>query len=69
MKSELLMNPSEHFHDNRHNNFSVFTSQMLGTKYKYSISILIAYIITTTTMDCDQTRLRAAIKLTPYLIF
>lgn len=52
MKSELLMNPPEHFHDNRHNNFNASTSQMLATKNKYKafvldhISILIAYITT-----------------------
>lgn len=74
MKSELLMNPPEHFHDNRHNNFSEFTSQMLSTKKKYKacvldcISILIAYITTAITMICDYSQLSAAIKLAPYLI-
>ncbi len=56
MKSELLMNPPEHFHDNKHNNFNAFTSQMLNTKNKYKacvfdcISVSTAYISTAITM-------------------
>lgn len=35
-RTELLMNPVEHFHDNSHNNFNEFTSHLLRTKTKYS---------------------------------
>lgn len=50
MKSELLMNPLEHFHDNKDNNSNVFTSKMLSTKSKEKafphnwILVPIAYI-------------------------
>lgn len=74
MKGELLMNPPQHFHDNRHNNFNVFTSHLLSTistnKYKACvldfISISIAYITTAITMISVNPRPRAAIKLAPY---
>lgn len=68
MKSELLMNPPEHFHDNRHNNFNAFTSQILSTKNNYKacvldcISISIAFITTAVTMSCVNPQLHAAIK-------
>lgn len=32
MKIELLMNPSQHFHDNRNNNFKAFTSHLPSIK-------------------------------------
>lgn len=72
MKGELLMNPPQHFHDNRHNNFNVFTSHLLSTKNKYKacvldfISISIAYITTAITMISVNPRPHAAIKLAPY---
>lgn len=72
MKGELLMNPPQHFHDNRHNNFNVFTSHLLSTKNKYKacvlgfISISIAYITTAITMISVNPRPRTAIKLAPY---
>lgn len=40
IKNELLMNPPEHFHDNRHNNLNVFTSQMLSTKNTHKTFVL-----------------------------
>lgn len=40
MKIELLMNPLQHLHDNRRNNFSVLTSQMLSTKNKCKADLL-----------------------------
>lgn len=40
MKSELLMNPPEHFHDNRHNNYTAFTSQTQSTKNKEKAFVL-----------------------------
>lgn len=40
IKSELLMNPPEHLHDNRHNNFNVSNSQTLNTKKKYKACVV-----------------------------
>lgn len=39
-RTELLMNPVEHFYDNSHNNFNDFTSHLLRTKTKSSVCVM-----------------------------
>lgn len=69
MKTELLMNPSQHFHDNRCNNFNAFISHLLSTKNKYKasvldMSILIGYISTVFTMiTMINPKMHAVLKL------